>query len=75
MNKNKSGKYLDISCTDDPKTDKIAILINEKPVTIIAAANKTIRLNVEKIEIVNITIKSNDGNNSPKFHQFRILKD
>lgn len=75
LNKNKSGKYLDISCTDDSKTDKITILINEKPAQIIAAENKTIRLNIEKIEIVNIKIKSNDGNSSPKFHQFRILKD
>ncbi|WP_456311994.1 beta-L-arabinofuranosidase domain-containing protein [Pseudomonas shirazensis] len=75
LNKNKSGKHLDISCTDDSKTDKITILINEKPAPIISSANKTIRLNVEKIEVVNIKIKSNDGNNSPKFHQFRILKD
>jgi DUF1680 family protein len=75
LNKNKSGKYLDISCTDDSKTDKITILINEKPAQIIAAENKTIRLNIDKIEIVNIKIKSSDGNNSPKFHQFRILKD
>lgn len=75
LNKNKSGKYLDIICTADFKTDKITILINEKPASIISSANKTIRLNVEKIEEVNITIKSNDGSNSPKFHQFRILKD
>jgi DUF1680 family protein len=75
LNKNKSGKYLDISCTDDSKTDKITILINEKPAPIISTANKTIRLNVEKMEVVNITIKSNDGSNSPKFHQFRILKE
>ncbi|MCD0466994.1 glycoside hydrolase family 127 protein [Flavobacterium sp. ENC] len=75
LNKNKSGKYLDISCTDDSKTDKITILINEKPAQIIALENKTIRLKVEKIEIVNITIKSIDGSNSPRFHQFRILKD
>ena len=75
LNKNKSGKYLDIICTADFKTDNITILINEKPVPIIAAANKTIRLNIEKIEVVNITIKSNDGSNSPKFHQFRILKE
>ena len=75
LNKNKAGKYLDISCTADFKTDKITILINEKPAQIISSANKTIRLNVEKIEIVNITIKSNDGSNSPKFHQFRILKE
>jgi len=75
LNKNKSGKYLDISCTDDSKTDKITILINEKPAPILSTANKTIRLNVEKIEVVNITIKSNDGSNSPKFHQFRILKE
>jgi len=75
LNKGKSGKYLDISCTDDSQTDKITILINEKRAQIIAAENKTIRLNIEKIEIVNIKIKSNDGNNSPKFHQFRILKD
>ena len=75
LNKNKSGKYLDISCTDDSKTDKITILINEKPAPILSTANKTIRLNVEKMEVVNITIKSNDGSNSPKFHQFRILKE
>ena len=75
LNKNKTGKYLDIICTADFKTDKITILINEKPAPIISSANKTIRLNVEKIEEVNITIKSNDGSNSPKFHQFRILKD
>ena len=75
LNKNKAGKYLDISCTADFKTDKITILINEKPAQIISSANKTIRLNVENIEIINITIKSNDGSNSPKFHQFRILKD
>ncbi|MRX40282.1 glycosyl hydrolase [Flavobacterium sp. LC2016-23] len=75
LNKNKSGKYLDISCTDDSKTDKITIFINEKPTQIISLQNKTIRLNIEKIEIVNITIKSIGGSNSPKFHQFRILKD
>jgi DUF1680 family protein len=75
LNKNKAGKYLDISCTADFKTDKITILINEKPAPIISSENKIIRLNVEKIEIVNITIKSNDESNSPKFHQFRILKD
>ena len=75
LNKNKAGKYLDISCTADFKTDKITILINEKPAQIISSANKTIRLNIENIEIINITIKSNDGSNSPKFHQFRILKD
>lgn len=75
LNKNKSGKYLDIICTADFKTDNITILINEKPVSIISTANKTIRLNIEKIEVVNITIKSNDGSNSPKFHQFRILKE
>jgi uncharacterized protein len=75
LNKNKAGKYLDISCTADFKTDKITILINEKPAQIISSANKTIRLNVEKIEMVNITIKSDDGSNSPKFHQFRILKE
>jgi DUF1680 family protein len=75
LNKNKAGKYLDISCTDDSKTDKITILINEKPAPILSTANKTIRLNVEKMEVINITIKSNDGSNSPKFHQFRILKE
>jgi DUF1680 family protein len=75
LNKNNSGKYLDISCTDDSKTDKITILINEKPAPILSTANKTIRLNVEKMEVINITIKSTDGSNSPKFHQFRILKE
>ncbi|MEP6805996.1 MAG: DUF6805 domain-containing protein, partial [Flavobacterium sp.] len=75
LNKNKEGKFLDIRCIEDFKTDKITILINDKPASIISSANKTIRLNVEKIEIVNVKIRSSDGNNSPKFHQFRILKD
>lgn len=75
LNKSKAGKFLDLSCIDEFETDKITIFINEKPAQIISLENKIIRLNIDNVEMVNIKIKANDGNNSPKFHQFRILKD
>jgi uncharacterized protein len=75
LNKNKSGKFLDISCINESKIDNITILINEKPAQIISLDNKIIRLNIDKLEIIDIKIRSNDGRNSPKFHQLRILKD
>jgi DUF1680 family protein len=75
LNKNKEGKFLDIDSIDEFNADKITILVNEKPAQIIGAGNKGIRLNIDKMELVNVKIIVNEGSNSPKFHQFRILKN
>lgn len=75
INKNKSGKFLEISCIDDFKTDRITIFINEKPAQTISMDSQIVRLSVDKIEVVNIKIVSKENSNSPKFHQLRILKD
>ncbi len=75
LNKNKSGKFLDISSINEFKTENIKILINEKPANVIFVKDKVIRLSIDQIETVDIKIVTNPGSNSPKFYQFRILKD
>lgn len=74
LNKNKAGKFLSISVLGQLKMDAITILINEKTVTA-AVENNTIKLKVDHLEVVNIKITSNDGSESPKFYQLRILKN
>lgn len=74
QNNNKEGQFLEISVLDDLNTDDISILINEKPVDIVASENKIIRINVKKLEIVNIKIMAKEGKISPKFYQIRIVK-
>jgi len=75
LNKNNQGKFLDISVLDEIKMNNIAILINEKPADVIAIEKKSIRLNIDKIEVINIKITAKDGNASPKFYQLRIIKN
>ncbi|WP_163396564.1 glycoside hydrolase family 127 protein [Flavobacterium limi] len=75
LNKNKAGKFLDISSINEFKTKNITILVNEKPAQVISLKDKLIRLDIDKIETVNIRITANPGSNSPKFHQLRILKN
>ncbi|WP_230407884.1 glycoside hydrolase family 127 protein [Flavobacterium hydrocarbonoxydans] len=74
LNKEKSGKFLDISCIDELKMDAITIFVNDKPAQIISSENKIIRLNIEKMEIINIKIIAKENQNSPKINQLRILK-
>jgi DUF1680 family protein len=75
LNKNKSGKFLDISSLDQFKMDNISIVINEKPAEIVSSENKAIRINIDKIEIINIKITATNGSVSPKFYQLRIVKN
>ncbi|WP_348823128.1 glycoside hydrolase family 127 protein [Flavobacterium aestuarii] len=74
LNKNNQGKFLDISILDELKMDNINILINEKPVEIVSLEKKMIRINIDKLEVVNVKIVAKEGNNSPKFCQLRIVK-
>lgn len=74
-NKNLEGKFLDIKALDELKLENIEISINEKPAKIISAKSKTIRINVEEMDIVNIKITSNNGRPTPRFYELRILKN
>lgn len=74
QNKNNAGEFLEISVLDDLKLENIIILINEKPVDIVSSENKIIRINVKKLETVNIKIMAKEGKLSPKFYQIRIVK-
>jgi DUF1680 family protein len=75
INKNKSGKFLDISSINEFKTENITILVNDKPAQVISLKDKVMRLNIGQAETINIKITANSGTNSPRFHQLRILKD
>jgi uncharacterized protein len=74
-NKNLEGKFLDITVLDELKLDHVVISINEKPANIISTKDKTIRINIEKIEVVNLKIASNNDKPTPRFYEIRILKD
>lgn len=73
QNKNKQGQFLYVNVLDDLK-DNFTILINEKPAEI-SIKDKTIKIKIENLEVVNIKILSKDGSVSPKFYQLRIVKD
>jgi DUF1680 family protein len=74
LNKNKAGQFLYISVLDELKTDNITILINEKPAEIVVEKN-TIKIKVDKLEVVNIKILSKDTKESPRFYQLRIIEN
>jgi DUF1680 family protein len=74
LNKNKAGQFLYISVLDKLKTDNITILINEKPAEIVVEKN-TIKIKVDKLEVVNIKILSKDTKESPRFYQLRIIEN
>ncbi|WP_236353696.1 glycoside hydrolase family 127 protein [Flavobacterium seoulense] len=75
LNKNNLGTLLDISVLDELKMDNITLLINDKPAEIVFLDNKMIRLNVDKLHVINIKIMAKDGKISPKFYQLRIVKE
>ncbi|MDX6182771.1 glycoside hydrolase family 127 protein [Flavobacterium sp. Fl-77] len=74
INKNNSGRFLDISSIEELKTDAIIILVNDKPAQTVSLENNVIRLNIDKLEVINIKITVKADLNSPKFNQLRILK-
>ena len=74
QNKNNQGKFLDISVLDDFKINKIDILINEKSADIVSVEKKMIRINIDKLEVVDVKITAKEGNSSPRFYQLRIVK-
>lgn len=75
INKNRSGKYLDISVLDKIDTNEISITINDKPAEIVSLEEKIIRMNIANQEVTAIKITAKNGNISPKFYQLRIIKE
>lgn len=75
LNKNLQGKFLDITVLDELKLDNVYIFINEKPANIISTKDKTIRINLERIDVVNLKITSTNDKPTPRFYEIRILKD
>ena len=75
LNKNLQGKFLDITVLDELKLNNVDIFINEKPANIISTKDKTIRIDLEGIEIVNLKITSTNEKPTPRFYEIRILKD
>ncbi len=74
-NKNLQGKFLDITVLDELKLDNVDIFINEKPANIISTTDKTIRINLERTDVVNLKITSTNDKPTPRFYEIRILKD
>ncbi|ABQ06887.1 glycoside hydrolase family 127 protein [Flavobacterium johnsoniae] len=75
INKDKSGKFLDISILDTINANDITITINNKPAEIVSLENKKIRLDIAKQDVIAIKITAKDGKVSPKFYQLRIVKN
>ena len=74
LNVNNQGKFLDISVLDDFEINNFSILINEKPADIVSFENKIMRINIGKLEVINVRILAKEANNTPKFHQLKIVK-
>lgn len=74
-NKNLEGKFLDITVVDELKLDNVGIFINDKPANIISTKDKTIRIALEKVDVVNLKITSTDDKPTPRFYEIRILKE
>ncbi|QMW07196.1 glycoside hydrolase family 127 protein [Spirosoma foliorum] len=73
QNRNRAGKFLAISALDAIKTDNVRFLLNGKPAEIISSEDKTIRLKAVDDEVVTLKIVAQDGINTPRFSQIRLL--
>ncbi|WP_337042264.1 glycoside hydrolase family 127 protein [Emticicia sp. 17c] len=74
QNSNRAGKCLEISMLDDFNINNTEIYINEALAQSVSIVNKLIRIEGINSELVNIKIISKNNTNSPRFHQFRLMK-
>jgi DUF1680 family protein len=73
QNKGSAGKYLDIIALDDINPKNISFLINEKPAEILSDEGKTIRLKADTNEVITLRIVAQNGTDTPRFNQIRLL--
>ncbi|MBN8825735.1 MULTISPECIES: glycoside hydrolase family 127 protein [unclassified Spirosoma] len=73
QNKNRAGKFLEVSTLDSIKADAVRFLINDQPAEIIASEGKTIRLKAIDNEVLKLKIVANNGAATPRFYQIKLL--
>ncbi|MEO8254942.1 MAG: beta-L-arabinofuranosidase domain-containing protein, partial [Flavobacterium sp.] len=74
QNKNKAGKYIEISTIDAVDTKKFEVLINDFVAEISSVEKNAIRIKTPNSESINLKIVAKDKMPTPRFYQIRILK-
>lgn len=74
QNKNKAGKYLEISTLDPIKAENFEILINGTTAKINSRENKIIKIQIPEQENFELKINAKNKIPTPRFYQIRILK-
>ncbi|NEU70175.1 glycosyl hydrolase [Spirosoma agri] len=73
QNKNRTGKYIDVRALDTIKPDQVRFLINDQPAEILSTDEKRLRLKADGNEVITLKIVAQDGKNSPRFNQIRLI--
>ena len=74
QNKNKAGKYIEISTLDNIKAENFEILINGNLAKINSIENKIIKIEIPEKENFELKINAKNKMATPRFYQIRILK-
>jgi len=74
QNKNKAGKYIEISALDTIKAENFEILINGNKAKINSVENKIIKIQIPDQENFELKISAKNKVPTPRFYQIRILK-
>lgn len=74
QNKNKAGKYIEISTLDPIKAENFEILINGNPAKINSIESKIIKIQIPEQENFELKINAKNKIPTPRFYQIRILK-
>ena len=74
QNKNKEGKYLEISVLDVFKIENIEFLINGNAAEISSNQDKTIKIKLPESDNIQVKITAKNKTVSPRFHRILLLK-
>ena len=74
QNKNKAGKYIEISTLNDIKAENFEITINGIEAKISSIENKTIKIQIPEDKNFQLKITAKNKIPTPRFYQIRILK-
>lgn len=74
QNKNKAGKYIELSTLDNIKPENFEILINGNLAKINSIENKIIKIQIPDQENFELKISAKNKISTPRFYQIRILK-
>ena len=74
QNKNKAGKYIEISTLDSIKPENFDITINGNEAKISSIQGKIIKIQIPEQENFQLKITAKNKTASPRFYQIRILK-